>query len=259
MGVVCALALSPLLTVAAPSFAGPESVAKFHPLCLGVLKTWQEDGGALDMQRCAYDMRSSKVIKTSEGAYYAKRVDGAAGYMAYKPIGSLDNSMDLVLVYDKQETTPLTSIYFLGRIPGSAITRDFLTTIEDGGDRCLGGVNDARLITASKLEVDINLTIDQMLNILEDNVVEDTANISFKADNYQAYACAGTVTKTYDLISSEMQYTRVSFSRDESRREIASGWRCYDRLVAQSLKPPTVLTMDEYKAFVQSYKQQCES
>ena len=41
MGVVCALALSPLLTVAAPSFAGPESVAKFHPLCLGVLKTWQ--------------------------------------------------------------------------------------------------------------------------------------------------------------------------------------------------------------------------
>ena len=256
---ICTLLIAPALTVAAPSFAGPESVAKFHPLCLSILRDWQLDGGALDMQECAYQQRSNEVIKTAEGVYYAKRANGDSGFLAYKPIGSLDNAMDLVLVNDKELANPLTSIYFLGRIPGAALTRDFLTTIEDGGDRCLGGVNAARLISASKLEVDVNATVDQILTFLEDSPSSNTADISLKPDNYQAYACAGIITKTYDLISSEMQYSRVAFTRDESRKQIAANSRCFDNVVVQELTPPRVLDIEQYKDFLQIYHQQCGS
>jgi hypothetical protein len=245
---------------AAPTFEGPASVPKYHPLCLPELKDWEEDGGAFDMQKCASDKRKAEVSKTSEGAYFAKRIDGEKGYMAYKPIGSLDGAMELLLVYEKKAANPLTSIYFLGRIPGAELTRDFLTTIEDGGDRCTGGVNDARLISASELEVDINATVRQMLTFLDESEAEeDFASLSFKPNNYQAFACAGTITKTYNLLDNQMRYTRVAFTRDESRKEIDKSSRCYDSVVANHLSPPRVLDMDQYQGFLDTYKQQCGS
>jgi len=248
--------LVPTATVAGPSFAGPDSVAKYHPLCLEKLKGWERDGGALGMQKCAYDQRKIKVTKTSQGAYFASR-NKDDGYMAYKPIGSLDNSMDLLLVYNKQQANPLTSIYFVGRIAGTQLTRDFLTTIEDGGDRCFGGVNAARLVSESKLEVDINATVNQIMTFADDSATNALDTISFKPDNYQAYACAGVITKTYDLISSDIEYTKVTFTRDESRKVIDPSSRCYDKLVAEQLSAPRVLDMDQYREFVTLYNQQC--
>ncbi len=245
-------------SMASPSFSGPDSVSKYHPLCLETLKGWQDDGGALDMKRCAYNKRNVRVSKTSAGAYLANKTDGS-GYIAYKPIGTLDNSMELLLVYDKQQSNPISAIYFLGRIPGTKLTRDFLTTIEEGGDRCFGGVSDARLISASELEIDVNATVHQMLTFLEDRESTNTANISFKPANYQAYACAGTITKTYNLTSNQMRYSKVSFTRDESRKVIDRGTRCYDKLVAETLAPPRVLDMQQYQEFLQAYKRNCGS
>jgi hypothetical protein len=232
-------------------------VPKYHPLCLSLLKDWQEDGGALDMKRCAYEQRNDKVSKTANGSYVSKKSNNAEGYIAYKPIGTLDNAIELILVYDKQASNPITSIYFLGRIPGSKLTRDFLTTIEEGGDRCFGGVSAARLVSATQLEVDINATVHQMLTFTKDGESTKTANISFKPANYQAYACAGTITKTYDLISNKMDYSRVVFTRDASRKVIDVGSRCYDKLVADSLTPPRVLDMDQYQDFLTSYRHHC--
>jgi len=254
--VLIACVLVPGAVSAAPSFAGPDSVAKYHPLCLETLRNWEQDGGALDMQQCADGQREIAVTKTSQGAYFAARKN-SAGYMAYKPIGSLDNAMDLLLVYDKQQSTPVTSIYFVGRIAGTEFTRDFLTTIEDGGDRCFGGVDDARLISESKLEVDINATVNQILTFTSDATTSSLDTISFKPDNYQAYACAGVITKTYDLLTSEVQYTKVRFTRDDSRKVIDQSSRCYDKLVAEHLTPPRVLDMHQYGEFVTLYKQQC--
>ncbi len=247
------------IVIAAPSYLGPSSVAKYHPLCLEILKNWSEDGGALDMQNCAYQQRDAKVIKTAEGAYFAERLNGQPGYIAYKPIGSLDQSMDVVLVYDKQATNPITSIYFIGRIPGNHLTRDYLTSIESGGDRCLGGVKSARLISPSQLQVEVNATVNHILTFLDDTVSSDTASISFKPDSYQAFACAGSITKTYNLISNKVSYSSVAFTRDESRKVIAKNSRCYERVVAEFLEPPRILDIKQYKDFLLTYKQRCDS
>ncbi|EPJ45260.1 MAG: hypothetical protein OFPI_37400 [Osedax symbiont Rs2] len=251
------MALSPVVMSAEHSYAGPDSVAKFHPLCLDVLKQWQEDGGAVDMQSCAQQYQSTEVLETAEGAFYAQRPKGQPGYMAYKPIGSLDNSMELLLVYDKRLLNPITSIYFIGKIPGTELTRDFLTTIEEGGDRCLGGVNAARLVSASRLEVDVNATVHQMLTFMDDSASSDTSTVSFKPKNYQAYACAGTITKSYDLLTNNMHYSKVSFTRDESRKVIDKSARCYDKLVAENLSEQKVLNMTEYAQFLVDYKNSC--
>ncbi|MCJ8340124.1 MAG: hypothetical protein MJK10_16785 [Pseudomonadales bacterium] len=251
------IALSSAANSAPHSYAGPDSVAKFHPLCLDVLKLWQEDGGAVDMQSCAQQYQNSEVLETAEGAYYAQRPEGQPGYMAYKPIGTLDNSMELLLVYDKRLHNPITSIYFIGKIPGSELTRDFLTTIEEGGDRCLGGVNAARLISSSRLEVDLNATVHQMLTFLDDSASADTSTISFKPKNYQAYACAGIITKSYDLLTNNMHYSKVSFTRDESRKVIDKSAKCYDKFVAENLAEDKVLDMTEYAQFLVDYKNSC--
>ncbi|MEH6445402.1 MAG: hypothetical protein V7784_16020 [Oceanospirillaceae bacterium] len=255
-GIGC-ISLSAAITIAAPSFQGPSSVPQFHPLCLSILKDWSQDGGALDMQQCALTQSDVEVIKTPDGAYYAKRVNGEAGFMAYKPIGSLDESMELLLVYDKKNGNPITSIHFLGRIPGSALNRAFLTTIEKGGDRCLGGVSAARLISPSELEVDVNATVHQMLTFLTDSGSRDATSLSLKPNNYEAYACAGTITKTYNLISNKMNFSKVTFTRDESRKVIDKSSRCYDKVVAEQLSAPRVLDMAQYQDFLETYKQHC--
>lgn len=254
---VISLGVLPVQGNGAPSFQGPDSVPRYHPLCLSVLKDWDRDGGALDMQQCAYKQGEIPVTKTASGAYYAKRAEENGGYMAYKPIGTLDDAIELLLVYNKKNANPLTSIYFLGRIPGEQLGRDFLTTLEDGGDRCQGGVNDARLISASELEVDINATVRTMLTFLADDAEQDTASLSLKADSYQAFACAGVITKTYNLIDNKMHYSRVTFTRDESRKEIEQSSRCYDQVVANSIEEPRVLDMEQYQQFLDSYQQQC--
>ena len=87
----------------------------------------------------------------------------------------------------------------------------------------------------------------------------DTATLSFKPGNYQAFACAGTIPKTYTLIDNKMHYSRVSFTRDESRKQIDKSSRCYDRVVADHLSPPRVLDMDQYQGFLETYRQQCGS
>jgi hypothetical protein len=255
-GVGC-ISLSAAISIAAPSFQGPSSVPQYHPLCLSILEDWPEDGGALDMQQCAQTQRDAEVTKTSDGAYYANRANGETGFMAYKPIGSLDESMELLLVYDKKNGNPITSIYFLGRIPGSELTRAFLTTIEKGGDRCLGGVSAARLISPSELEVDVNATVRQMLTFLRDSGSSNAANLSLKPNNYQAYACAGIITKTYNLISNKMHFSKVAFTRDESRKVIDKSSRCYERVVAEQLSAPRILDMTQYQDFLDTYKQHC--
>lgn len=242
---------------AEPSFLGPDSVPQYHPLCLDQLKNWQEDGGAFDMNKCAQELAEVKVIETADQSFYAKRAVPDSGYVAYKPIGSLDNAMEVLLVYDKQDKAPLTSIYFIGRIPGAELMRDFLTTVEEGGDRCLGGVNDARLISPSELEVDLNVTTDKILTFLQDEKAESTAEFSLKGAKYQAYACAGTITKTYNLLDNQVRYTRVTFTRDESRKVINRADRCYDQLVASELEAPRVLDMQQYETFMQRYSEVC--
>jgi len=240
------------------TYSGPKSVAEYHPLCLPLLRDWQEDGGALNMQECAQKYQKHEVSKTAEGAYFAKKANQEKGYIAYKPIGVLDNAIELLLVFNKDLANPISSIYFLGRIPGASLTRDFLTTIEDGGDRCFGGVRDARLISESELEVDVNATVNTILTFLDDDQSSNTANISFNAKSYQSFACAGTITKTYNLVSNDVKYTKVSFAHDESRKIIDKGSRCFDNYVAQNLQVPRTLNMDQYRDFLQDYQQHCK-
>lgn len=251
-------ALIPHTSYAEKTFSGPLSVAEFHPLCLPLLRDWQEDGGALNMQQCAQEHQKNEISKTAEGAYFSKKANNENGYVAYKPIGTLDNAIELLLVFNKAEASPISSIYFLGRIPGAKLTRDFLTTIEDGGDRCFGGVRDARLVSESELEVDVNATVNHILTFLDDEQSNNTANISFNTNSYQSFACAGTITKTYNLVSNDVQYTKVSFAHDESRKVVDKGSRCFEKYVADNLSAPRVLDIGQYQSFLQDYQQHCK-
>ncbi|MGB1238226.1 MAG: hypothetical protein ACPG4U_08445, partial [Pseudomonadales bacterium] len=233
----------------------PNAVPEFHPLCVAQLKDWPGEGGAFDMAACATRQANSEILTTADGVFYAAREGG--GYFAYKPIGVLDQSMEILLTYDKVVQKSITAVYFIGRIPGPALTRDFLTTVEEGGDRCQGGVNDARLISASILEVDINATAQQMVSFLGDTPTQDTARLSFNRESYQAYACAGTITKRYNLLDNQVDFAKVTFIRDESRKRVSRSTRCYDNLVAQTLVPPVTLNMQEYRVFLNDYHAQC--
>lgn len=262
------------MTAAGASYEGPESVPVFHPLCLEELKNQEEEGGALDMMLCSEKHINSAVKQTPDGGYYAKRpVDDAGqsqGYVVYKPVGTLDKAMELLLVHDKSnQQAAKASVYVIGRLPHlTPDSRAFITSIGEGGNGCNGGIQSARLVSEAILEVDINvnpatlMALDK-LNQTEESQPQETAtlsNLSLKPKNKlddRPTTCIGTVTKTYDLLNNKEGYAWVNFIKEHTRVALDPYQQCFDALVADFVKPPQTINMKDFEVFSQLFSSEC--
>ena len=257
------------------TYEGPESIPLFHPLCLQPLKNAQDNGGAFDMDECLTAHADIEVKRTPDGGYFAKRpvdLEGTPqGYVVYKPIGTLDRSMELLLVHDKSAGSefPDASVYVIGRLPGTPSGRDFLTRIEAQGNRCNGGIQSARLVSEAILEVDLNVNPATLMSLLKPGFEQTgttrgkggLSTLSLKPismlDN-RPTTCIGTLTKTYDLIKNKESYAWVKFFKEGTLIAVEPYQQCFDQLVKDFVKPPSTLSIPEFEVFAQLLEDECK-
>lgn len=261
--------------LAGASYEGPESVPVFHPLCLKELKDQEEEGGALDMALCSEKHKEVTVKQTPDGGYYAKRPldanGNSQGYLVYKPVGTLDKAMELLLVHDKEDQQGTkASVYVVGRLPHlTPDSRDFITSIGEGGDGCNGGIQSARLVSEAILEVDINVNPATLMALdklsQKKPVVQKTTAVSSlslkpksKLDD-RSTTCIGTVTKTYDLLNNSEEYAWVHFIKENTRVAIDPYQQCFDALVADFVKPPQTINMQDFEIFSRLFSSECSN
>lgn len=268
------------LAFAGASYEGPESVPVFHPLCLNELKAQEDEGGAFDMNACSEKYQESIVKQTPDGGFYARRpVDEfgqTQGYVVYQPVGTLDKAMELLLVHDKQDQKGAdASVYVIGRLPHlGPSTRDFITSIGESGDRCNGGIQSARLVSEAILEVDINVNpatlmaldpLSSTLNLAvtrKINKDEGIGSLSLKPKTKlddRPTTCIGTVTKTYDLINDKESYAWVHFIKENTRVALDPYQQCFDALVADFVKPPQTINMQDFELFSRLFNSECSN
>lgn len=269
---------SALLSISATSqaersYEGPESIPEFHPLCLEQLRNQQANGGALDMLGCS-ELQTTPVKRMPDGGFLAKRpvnlYGQSQGFVIYKPLGTLDGSMELLLVHDKTNK-PIadSSIYVIGRLPDHPEGyRDFLTRIEEKGDRCNGGIQSAELINESVLEVNLTVNPDTLMRITDPRHVKANANGGVEVTDLnqksrgrlddRATTCIARVTKTYDLLDNKQGFARVEFFNDSTRVALDPYQQCFDKLVKDFVKPPQTITMQDFALFRELFKSECD-
>lgn len=258
--------------LAGASYEGPESVPVFHPLCLKELKDQEEEGGALDMAVCSDKYKNIIVKQTPDGGYYAKRPVNAAGqtqgYVVYKPVGTLDKAMELLLVHDKvDQQGAKASVYVIGRLPHlTPDSRDFITTLGEGGNGCNGGIQTARLVSEAILEVDINvnpatlMALDKLNSKTPVRKTAKVSSLSLKPKNRlddRPTTCIGTVTKTYNLLNNSEGYAWVNFIKESTRVALDPYQQCFDDLVADFVKPPQTINMQDFEIFARLFSSEC--
>jgi hypothetical protein len=274
------------MAYAGATYEGPDSIPLFHPLCLNGLKNQEEEGGAFDMSRCSEKYQSIVVKQTPDGSYYAKRPANAAGegqgYVVYQPIGTLDKAMELLLVHNKESHKETqASIYVIGRLPHlSAGSRAFITSIGEGGDRCNGGIQSARLMSEAILEVDVNVNPATLMALapLDSSGLEkesdqapkksliksalSSLSLSLKPKRQlddRPTTCIGSVTKSYNLLNDNKSYTWVHFREDNTRVAVDPYQQCFDELVADFVKPPQTINMQDFEVFKQLFISECKN
>lgn len=274
-GVVSAAAVTAFSStaMAEKTYEGPASVPIYHPLCLQPLREHKQDGGAFDMAACAQTHQSIVVKNTPDGGFFASRPlnesGQSQGYVVYQPIGTLDNSLELLLVHNKADKPfAESSVYVLGRLPDlGPQVRDFLTTIEEKGDRCNGGVQSARLVSEAILEVDLNVSPAALMRITQPKTPEfktftgAVSSLSLKPKGQlddRPTTCIGTLTKTYDLIENKEGMAWVSFLQNANRVADEPYQQCFDALVKDYVKPPATLSMKEFQLFVELFNAECQ-
>lgn len=252
---------------AAPSFEGADSVPLYHPLCLPEARIYEEQGGAFDMNACAAKWKEIPVKLTPNQGYFAKRptnLEGdSQGYVVYKPLGTLDGALELLLVHDKTEQPDLTaSVYVLGRLPDlSSYHRDFLTSIDEMGKRCRGGIQSAELISESLLKVSFNVNPYTMMQAFRgepsDPDQTPVKENELPLDNRET-SCAGTLIKHYNLLEGKEFYSSVYFSDGITRLVPQnSGQACYERLVTDFVTPPQRVSVEDFYTFISLYEDEC--
>lgn len=263
---------------AAHSFTGPQAVPVYHPLCLLPLKEQQSDGGAFDMDNCALQMQGRPVTRIPEEGFFARipgsdsnggEREAAAGYVAYRPVGVLDDSLELLLVQHLgAQTRPATSaIYVVGRIPpNDGQWRDFITEISAPGHGCNGGIQSARLVSEAVLEVDLNINpafFKQQLHP-EDARPHTEKNplsaVAFNQDNLLDDAptsCIGTLTKGYNLLENKEFLIRVDLLKLPMSRAGDAQQRCFNQRLAAFSEHQTRFTIEELAPFWQLFDQHC--
>lgn len=254
------------------SYQGPESIPEFHPLCLEQLRNQKANGGALDMFACS-ELQTTPIKRMPDGGFLAKRPNNlygqSQGFIIYKPLGTLDNSMELLLVHDKT-SKPIadSSIYVIGRLPDHPEGyRDYLTRIEEKGDRCNGGIQSAVLINESLLEVNLTVNPDALMRITDPAAQANSADgvevrdLNDKAKGRlddRSTTCIGRVTKTYNLIDNKQGFARIEFFNDSTRVALDPYQQCFDKLVKDFVKPPQTISMQDFALFKELFKSECD-
>ena len=120
--------------------------------------------------------------------------DGYPTWLSYRIVGTLPDGREVAIVwYNAGGSGQFSELYLLRRTP-APIKADVLLTgelIAGGGDRCNGGIEEARLVEPATLEIDYAVTPLDLLSEAD----EELADANMDSLALCAVCCTGTVRR----------------------------------------------------------------
>ncbi|MBK8174653.1 MAG: hypothetical protein IPK66_05030 [Rhodospirillales bacterium] len=260
--------LSALGAPAAPTPQPPNGVAEagfIHPACLWSLVEQDPETGMaarVPIAACTLGNRHIPVTETDDGGWSAESAsDGYPIWLSYRILGKVASGGDAAVIsYNSGGSGHFSEIYVLRRA-ASPDHKDTMLTgeiIGGGGDRCNGGIDQAKLLDANTLQVDFNVTPQDLLSEAD----EDMANDNIDALAFCAICCTGTVRRTIDVTSKNektISATVVELVSDDADMDEDEGaQKCFDGLIHKAAPTlPHTFSLADLKALAASFSKTC--
>lgn len=237
-----------------------------HPACLWPLVEQEQEAAGKEegvpLQACARGSRHIPVSVDQIGAISAPGAsDGFLTWLSYREVGALPDGRQVVVVrYNSGGTGVFSEIYLLRQAP-SAGGRDTVlsgTLVAGGGDRCNGGIAQARLADPRTIEVDYQVTPQDLLS-----EADEQAAVSIVGGLPScALCCTGTIRRRLDIASKQEQ--TISATVDQLLSAEAGGsdadpmQACFDDLIRkQAPSLPHTFSPDALRALAAAFSKQC--
>ncbi len=256
--------LTQLGIAAAPVQRPPAASAPgfVHPLCLD-LALGGRVGASTDrpvpvlIEACNRGHRHVDV-EVSDGGYLGAgaAVEGFPAWFAYSPVGQLAGGDRIVVVSwnggGSGTFSEVAAIHTTGSGSDATISA---RTVVDGGDRCNGGIESAKMSGTGSIDVAFRATPGAIISA-GDSAIDTTR---YDLDDC-AICCAGTVTYRVDTANDNRSLTSVTITErlSEPDAKEPSAQVCFDRLVGEAGRTlPRMLTASELAQLAQRFRQNC--
>ncbi len=242
-----------------------------HPACLWSIieqdvespaDTTNDQRVRIPLAACARGNRHIPFSQEAQGALSAKGAsDGYGTWLSYRVVGTLPDGRDVAIVwYNAGGSGQFSELYLLSRTP-AADRSDVLLSgelIAGGGDRCNGGIEEARLIDSASAEIDYAVTPLDLLS--EAN--EELADANMDSLALCAACCTGTVRRRLTFATKNETTVSATVDRLLSREiggdEGEPAQACFDDILAKAAGTlPHTFLAPELTAIAQRFARSC--
>ena len=266
---LAALGASQPPTPARPAIASQPGF--LHPACLwGLIEQDTEgtaDAGKTDPVRiplaaCARGNRHVPFTEEPHGGLAARGAsDGYPTWLSYNIVGTLPDGREAAIIwYNAGGSGQFSEAYLLRRAP-TPDGHDVLLTgelIAGGGDRCNGGIEEARLVDPGTLEIDYAVTPLDLLSEAD----EELADGNMDSLALCAVCCTGTVRRRL-AIASKTETTLSAtvdrlLSREADAGSLEPAQTCFDDILGKAAGTlPHTFPAAQLKTIAQGFAKSC--
>lgn len=242
-----------------------------HPACLWSLieqdaepsdDTAKVEVARIPLGACARGNRHIPFTQGPQGGLAAPGAsDGYATWLSYRIVGTVADGRDVMIIwYNAGGSGQFSELYLLRRTSAPDQSDVLLsgTLIAGGGDRCNGGIEEARLVDPDTLEIDYAVTPLDLLSEAD----EELADANMDSVALCAACCTGSVRRRM-VIASKTETTVSAtvdqlLSRELGEADAEPAQACFDNLLGKAAGTlPHTFTPAELKAIAQSFAKTC--
>lgn len=242
-----------------------------HPACLwSVIEqdiessadTTNDQRVRIPLAACAKGNRHIPFTQEAQGALSAKGAsDGYGTWLSYRVVGTLPDGRDVAIVwYNAGGSGQFSELYLLSRMPAADHSEVLLSgeLMAGGGDRCNGGIEEARLIDSASVEIDYAVTPLDLLSEAD----EELADANMDSLALCAACCTGTVRRRLTFATKNETTVSATVDRLLSREigddEGEPAQACFDDILGKAAGTlPHTFLATELTAIAQRFAKSC--
>lgn len=225
------------------------------PLCFDKLLPMEGEGPeSVDIAECEkieginkLDTHADNGVLTTS---YGDTEEGTNGFVSYKVIGTVPEGYVIKVTLNGGGTGMFSSVQVVN-LDGDKLV--WVKSVGGVGDRCNGGVADARILPDNKIEVASHITPGDFAAIAYNN---DGVLIPYKDLEASAASCVAR------LVTVDDNPVRIELDKDISNEneEWIARYRyqsCFNRHFKEQVQRKDRLTLEEFKNFMDGFMADC--
>ena len=211
----------------------------------------------MPLAACARGNRHVPFTQETQGAVSAQGAsDGYRTWLSYRIVGTLPDGRDVAIIwYNAGGSGQFSELYLLPDHSDVLLSGEL---IAGGGDRCNGGIEEARLVDPEALEIDYAVTPLDLLSEAD----EELADANMDSLALCAACCTGTVRRRL-AIAGKTETTLSAtvdrlLSRDAGEGDAEPAQICFDDILGKAAGTlPHTFPVAELKAIAQLFAKSC--